>query len=109
MCIITLFEAVLGDNPKKWLQNFQDREAAAHRRVTLQRVFDEFVMTYHGGVSEKLAEQQLNALVYGKGECKDLVTLDNEFDRLALELYPGLGDLEGGYLSSRSYLCGGHS
>ena len=87
--LITLFEGVLGDNPKKWLQNFQDREAAGHRRVTLQRVFDEFVMTYHGGVSEKLAEQQLNALVYGKGECKDLVTLDNEFDRLALELYPG--------------------
>ena len=84
-----MFATVLGDSPSQWLQNFQDQEAAAGRLLTLQDVFDEFMRTYHGGVSEKLAEQQLNSLVYGKGECRDLVGLDSAFDRLALELYPG--------------------
>jgi hypothetical protein len=87
--LITMFATVLGDSPSKWLQNLQDQKAAAGRVLTLQDVFDEFMRTYHGGVSEKLAEQQLNSLVYGKGECRDLVGLDSEFDRLALELYPG--------------------
>ena len=84
-----MFATVLDDSPSQWLQNFQDQEAAAGRLLTLQDVFDEFMRTYHGGVSEKLAEQQLNSLVYGKGECRDLVGLDSAFDRLALELYPG--------------------
>jgi hypothetical protein len=87
--LIILFETVLGDSPKKWLQNFLKQEAAKRRRVTLQDVFDEFMVVYFGGVSEKLAEQQLNSLVYGKDECKDLVALDSEFDRLAMQLYPG--------------------
>jgi hypothetical protein len=87
--LITMFATVLGDSPSQWLQNLQDQEAAAGRLLTLQDVFDEFMSTYHGGVSEKLAEQQLNSLVYGKGECRDLVGLDSAFDRLALELYPG--------------------
>jgi hypothetical protein len=87
--LIMLFETVLGESPKKWLQNFLKHETARRRRVTLQDVFDEFMMIYFGGVSEKLAEQQLNSLVYGKGECRDLVALDSEFDRLAMQLYPG--------------------
>jgi hypothetical protein len=90
--LILLFATVLDDSPKKWLMNFQHRAEAAGRRLTLQDVFDEFVLTYFGGLSQKMAEQQLNTLVYGKGECKDLAATDSEFDRLAQQLYPGSED-----------------
>jgi hypothetical protein len=62
------------------------------RQLTLQVVFDVFVKTYEGGLSQRMAEQQLNSLVYGKGDCKDLNATDNEFDRLSQELYPGAED-----------------
>ena len=90
--LILLFATVLDISPKKWLMNFQHRAEAAGRQLTLQDVFDEFVLTYFGGLSQKMAEQQLNSLVYGKGECKDLAATDSEFDRLAQQLYPGSED-----------------
>jgi hypothetical protein len=87
--LITLFTTALGDGPTKWLHNMQDQKRAKRERLTLQEVLDAFMKTYYGGVSEKMAEQQLNSLEYGKGECRDLVSLDSTFDRLAMELYPG--------------------
>ena len=69
--------------------NLQTRARAVGKQLTLQDVYDEFMLTYYGGLSEKLAEQQLDSLVYGKGDCRDLAALDSEFDRLSQQLYPG--------------------
>ena len=72
-----------------WFMNLQTRAERESRELTLQQVFDAFVKTYEGGLSQRLGEQELNSLTYLKGRCKDLNATDNEFDRLAQELYPG--------------------
>jgi hypothetical protein len=87
--LIMMFGNVLKGTALKWFSNFRIRAERERRQLTLQDVFDGFVRTYEGGLAQKMAEQKLNALVYGKGECKDLTATENEFDRLAQELYPG--------------------
>jgi hypothetical protein len=87
--LIMMFGNVLKNTALKWFTNFTKRAEREGRQLTLQDYFDAFVRTYEGGLAQKMAEQKLNALVYGKGECKDLTAMENEFDRLAQELYPG--------------------
>ena len=87
--LIMMFGNVLKGTALKWFTNFSKRAEREGTPLTLQDVFDGFVRTYEGGLAQKMAEQKLNALVYGKGECKDLTAMENEFDRLAQELYPG--------------------
>jgi hypothetical protein len=87
--LIMTFGTVLDGSAQTWLRNLRNRADARNETLTLQDVFDIFMATYAGGMSQKMAEQRLNALVYGKGECKDLNALDSEFDRLTQELYPG--------------------
>lgn len=87
--LIMMFGNVLKNTALKWFTNFTKRAEREGRHLTLQDYFDAFVRTYEGGLAQKMAEQKLNALVYGKGECKDLTATENEFDRLAQELYPG--------------------
>jgi hypothetical protein len=90
--LIMMFGTVLEGSAKKWLGNLRKRAERERKQLTLQEVFDAFVRTYAGGLSQKMAEQKLATLVYGKGDCKDLNATDNEFDRLAQELYPGAED-----------------
>ena len=92
--LIEMFRNVLKGTAAKWFLNFRKRAERQGTQLTLQDVFDAFVRTYQGGLSQKMAEQKLNSLVYGKGECKDLTATENEFDRLAQELYPGAEDSE---------------
>ena len=90
--LVMSFGQVLDGTAKTWFHNLRTRAKREGTRLTLQDVYDAFVRTYVGGVSQKTAEQKLNSLVYGKGECKDLTATENEFDRLAQELYPGAED-----------------
>jgi hypothetical protein len=90
--LVMMFGNVLKGTALKWFSNLGKRAKREGIQLTLQDVFDSFVRTYEGGLAQKMAEQKLNALVYGKGECKDLVATENEFDRLSQELYPGAED-----------------
>jgi hypothetical protein len=90
--LLAMFGNVLKGTALKWFSNLGKRAKREGRQLTLQEVFDSFVRTYQGGLTQKTAEQKLNALVYGKGECKDLVATENEFDRLSQDLYPGAED-----------------
>ena len=89
---VAMFRSVLKKPASVWYRNFTTRTVSQGKPLTIQAVFNAFVRTYQGGLSQKMAEQKLNSLVYGKGECKDLTATDNEFDRLAQELYPGAED-----------------
>ena len=90
--LVLMFSTVLDGSAAKWFDNLEVQAAAEGRVLKLQEVFDAFIRKYFGGLSVKMAEQQLNSLVYGKGECKDLAATDSEFDRLAQQLYPGAED-----------------
>ena len=67
----------------------ETRAETSRTPLTLQFVFEKFIKTYEGGVTVQISKGKLDSLVYGKGDCKDLASLDSEFDRLTLEVYPG--------------------
>ena len=87
--LILLFGNVLKDGALLWYNNFRNRAESEGRILTLQDYFDDFVKTYEGALSQLTAQQQLKSLVYKKEPCKDLTATDNEFDKLAMRLYPG--------------------
>ena len=53
---------------------------------TLQRPFVEFIRG--GRESRSLWLEKMKTLVYGKGKCKDLLGLEQEFEQLRVKLYP---------------------
>jgi hypothetical protein len=53
---------------------------------TLQGPFIEFIRG--GRESRSLWLEKLKTLVYGKGKCKDLLGLEQEFEQLRIKLYP---------------------
>lgn len=89
---VMMFATLLQGSAVTWFMNLQTRTEREGGVLTLQGVFNAFVKTYEGGLSQRLGEQRLNSLVYGKGSCHDLNATENEFDRLAQELYPGAED-----------------
>jgi hypothetical protein len=91
---VAMFSTLLQDSALTWFTNLETRAQRELRALTLQEVFSSFIETYEGGVSRRLAEQQLQALVYRKGKCTDLSALDGEFNRLVDLLYPTAGDSE---------------
>ena len=52
----------------------------------LQEPFRYFIKG--GRESQDLWKQQMNGLKYGSGKCKDLLALEQEFERLRIKLYP---------------------
>jgi hypothetical protein len=64
--------------------------------VTLQQVFDAFLLHFDGGRTKQLVQHEYNKLVFGKGACKDLPSTDTEFDRLVGLLFPGAELTEAG-------------
>jgi hypothetical protein len=52
----------------------------------LQEPFRHFIRG--GRESQDLWKQQMNGLKYGSGKCKDLLALEQEFERLRIKLYP---------------------
>ena len=88
--LVMMFASVLKGGALVWFNNF--RNSRKGNPPTLKEYFESFMARYAGGVAQKMAEQKLNGLVYKKGECKDLTATENEFDRLAQELYPGAED-----------------
>lgn len=86
---VEVFRSMLLGPAGKWFEGLQTSHEMSGSTLTLQQAFDAFIKTYEGTVSHKMAEAQLNNLVYGRGECKDLISLDSEFDRLAQMCYPG--------------------
>lgn len=52
----------------------------------LQEPFRHFIKG--GRESQDLWKQQMNGLKYGSGKCKDLLALEQEFERLRIKLYP---------------------
>ncbi|MGH9652397.1 MAG: hypothetical protein ACRD6B_02910 [Bryobacteraceae bacterium] len=91
---VAMFSTLLADSAQTWFTNLEARAQREQRALSLQELFDRFIETYEGGLSRRLAEQQLQALVYRKGKCTDLSALDAEFDRLVGLLYPNAGDSE---------------
>ena len=86
--LIALFSTALADGALQWFHNFRKKGEAENRAYSLQDYFDQFIRTYDGALSDMVAEQQLKALIYKKGVCKDLTATEQEFDRLANRLYP---------------------
>ena len=87
--LILLFSNVLKEGALLWYHNVRNRAESEGRVLTLQDYFDDFVKTYEGALSQLTAQQQLKSLVYKKDPCRDLTATDNEFDKLAMRLYPG--------------------
>jgi hypothetical protein len=94
--LVRLFSTVLDDNASIWFQNLHDRAGREGIELTLQQVFDEFIHHFEGGQTKAWVELQFGALQYGKGACKDLPSMETEFDRLAGQLYPGAELTEAG-------------
>ena len=86
---VEVFRSMLLGPAGKWFEGVQTSHEEHGSTLTLQQAFDAFIKTYEGTVSLKMAEAQLNNLVYGRGECKDLISLESEFDRLTRMCYPG--------------------
>jgi hypothetical protein len=91
---VAMFSTLLLDSAQTWFTNHEARAQREQRALTLQELFESFIETYEGGLSRRLAEQQLETLVYRKGKCTDLSTLDGEFDRLVGLLYPTAANSE---------------
>jgi hypothetical protein len=86
--VVDMFATLLKDAAGDWFYHLQETTERKGRELTLQTVFDEFVLKFEGGVSRVLLQQELDGLTYRKGKCKDIYATDAEFDRLVGMLYP---------------------
>ena len=66
--LILMFANVLTGSALKWFTNLHARTERLGRILTLQDYFDDFMRTYEGGLAQKMAEQKLKTLVYGRGQ-----------------------------------------
>ena len=90
--LVSLFATALEGPASRWLFDLRSRVERKGSPLTLQKVFDEFVLKFESGVSRVLLQQELNTLVYGKGKCRDIYATDAEFDRIVGQLFPYLDD-----------------
>ena len=86
--MVDMFATLLKGAASDWFYHLQETAERKGVELTLQTVFDEFVLKYEGGVSRVLLQQELDNLVYRKGPCRDIYAADAEFDRLVGMLYP---------------------
>jgi hypothetical protein len=87
--MIFMFSTLLEDAAVQWFMNLSE---AANRKgivLTLELIFQEFMDQYYTDNGLPLADLELSALRYGKGQCKTLQATNNEFDRLAADLCRG--------------------
>jgi hypothetical protein len=90
--VVDMFATLLKDAAGDWFYHLQETAERKGRELTLQTVFDEFVLKFEGGVSRVLLQQELDGLTYRRGKCKDIYATDAEFDRLVGMLYPDVED-----------------
>jgi hypothetical protein len=68
-----------------WLQSVIDMNPY----ITWEEVQLPFIHFISGGrESRSLWLERMKGLVYGKGKCKDLLSMEKEFDQLRIKLYP---------------------
>lgn len=91
-------------HPKERMQLIRSyiKGAAAHwvtsalsinANLTWEQLQEPFVEFIRGGrASRQLWLEKMKMLAYGKGKCKDMLALEQEFDILSVKLYPTMGD-----------------
>ena len=87
---LDMFATLLKDAAADWFYHLQETAERKGRELTVDTVFNEFVLKVEGGVSRVLLQQELDGLTYRKGKCKDIYATDAEFDRLVGMLYPDM-------------------
>jgi hypothetical protein len=88
--LVMIFGNALLDTAADWFRTIRRKAEATNTLLTLQTVFDEFLRQFDGGRVASVIQEQYNGLTYGQGKCKDLDSLNAEFDRLSSLLFPGL-------------------
>ena len=91
-------------HPKERMQLIRSyiKGAAAHwvtsalsinANLTWEQLQEPFVEFIRGGrASRQLWLEKMKMLAHGKGKCKDMLALEQEFDILSVKLYPTMGD-----------------
>ena len=81
----TLLLSLMTGTARQWVESAR----SVNPRTTWEVLKPRFVQFISGGrESRTLHLEQMKALVYGKGKCKDLLSLEREFERLRVKLYP---------------------
>ena len=81
----TLLLSLLTGTARQWVEG----ERGLNRWTSWEALKPRFIVFISGGrESRTLHLEQMKALVYGKGKCKDLLSLEREFERLRVKLYP---------------------
>jgi hypothetical protein len=88
--LVMIFGNALSGTAGSWFRTLSRKALLTNTPLTLQMVFDEFLRQFDGGIVTPVIQEQYNSLTYGQGKCKDLDSLNAEFDRLASLLFPGL-------------------
>jgi hypothetical protein len=90
--LVKMFATVLEDSAERWFFALRRKEELMRRSLSLQKVFDDFVLKFESGTSRVVLQKELDNLIYGKNSCRDIYATDAEFDRLVGALYPHLDD-----------------
>jgi hypothetical protein len=81
----TLLLSLLTGMARKWVEGDRD----VNQWTSWEALKPRFIEFISGGrESRTLHLEQMEALVYGKDKCKDLLSLEREFERLRVKLYP---------------------
>lgn len=81
----TLMRSLLKGTAKKWFKSAKDTDPT-QTWETLKDAFVEFIQG--GSESRSLLMEKMEALVYGQDKCKDLLSLEKEFEQLRIKLFP---------------------
>jgi len=82
---VDLFATLLDGDALVWFDNVKSLAESQHIALTLQALYDQFILTYDGSIAIKQDEAKLATLTY-EG---NLNVTNGEFDRLAAKAYPG--------------------
>lgn len=87
--LVDLFGSLLEGNALTWFMNLIGKAERENRLLTLAELFESFIDTYEPDNGPVLADIELNSMTYGVGQCRNLASTDNEFDRLAFVMTRG--------------------
>ncbi len=89
--LIRIFGLLLDGVARTWFRNLCSKAEQPNSlgELTLQLVFDDFLIQFSGSATRAHLEEQFSKLKYGDGDFADLAKLNAEFDRYVVLLYPG--------------------
>jgi hypothetical protein len=81
----TLVQSLLGGTAKQYMRVAKQTDPS-QTWETMKQGFIDFIRG--GQESRELWRQKMNKLVYGRGKCRDLLSLEKEFEQLRIKLHP---------------------